>query len=117
MSHKLTKIVFFHPIPFLSVVTAISKCFVFLVPNFYTRTYCSSIMYGLYNIQDGNSCDTAGLSASVLTEQWSVVVWHGDILIRLKYSLAYSTINLWHQPNWLQCFQGAKVRNWTPIQL
>ena len=58
MSHKFTKIVFFHPIPFLSVATAISKCFVFLVTNFYARTYCS-IMYGLHNIQDGNSCDNS----------------------------------------------------------
>jgi len=50
-------------------------------------------MYGLYNIQDGNSCDTAGLNHWLsdweLTEQWSVPVWHGDILIRLKYSLAW----------------------------
>jgi hypothetical protein len=45
-------------------------------------------MYGLYNIQDGYRCDTAGLNHwltdSVLIEQWSVPVWHGDILIRLK---------------------------------
>jgi hypothetical protein len=29
----------------------------------------------------------------------------------------FSTISLWHKPHWLQCFQGAKVRNWTPIQI
>jgi hypothetical protein len=33
-----------------------------------------------------------------------------------RNSTGNSTINLWHQPNWLQCSQGAKVRNWTPIQ-
>jgi len=87
MSYKLTKIEF-SSIPHLSVATAISECFVFLVTNFYARTYYS-VMYGLYNIQDGNSCDTAGLSDWVLTEQWSVPVWHGDILIMLKYSLAW----------------------------
>jgi hypothetical protein len=27
------------------------------------------------------------------------------------------TINLWRQPHWLQCLQGAKVRNWTPNQI
>lgn len=65
MSYKLTKIEF-SSIPHLSVATAISKCFVFLVTNFYARTYCI-IMYGLYNIQDGYSCDTAGFNHGSVT--------------------------------------------------
>jgi hypothetical protein len=31
--------------------------------------------------------------------------------------LGDDTINLWRQPHWLKCLQGAKVRNWTPIQI
>jgi hypothetical protein len=34
-----------------------------------------------------------------------------------RNSMGNSTINLWHQPNWLQCFQGAKVRNWTQSKI
>jgi hypothetical protein len=51
MPYELTKIEY-SSIPHLSVATAISKCFVFLVTSLYARTYCS-IMYGLYNIQMG----------------------------------------------------------------
>jgi hypothetical protein len=29
----------------------------------------------------------------------------------------FDTINLWRQPHWLKCLQGAKVQNWTPIQI
>jgi hypothetical protein len=35
---------------------------------------------------------------------------------KLHEEVANSTISLGHKPHWLQCFQGAKVRNWAPIQ-
>jgi hypothetical protein len=28
----------------------------------------------------------------------------------------FDTINLWRQPHWSKCLQGAKVRKWTPIK-
>jgi hypothetical protein len=35
---------------------------------------------------------------------------------KLHEEVVNSTICLGHKPHWLQCFQGARVRNWTPIQ-
>jgi hypothetical protein len=35
---------------------------------------------------------------------------------KLHEEVVNSTISLGHKPHLLQCFQGAKVRNWTPIQ-
>jgi hypothetical protein len=35
---------------------------------------------------------------------------------KLHEEVVNSTISLGHKPHWLQCYQGAKVRNWTPIQ-
>jgi hypothetical protein len=66
---KLTKIKFIPSHTFL--LLRLSESALFLLWHFYARTYWSK-MYRLYNIQDRNSCDTAGLSDWVLIGQWSV---------------------------------------------
>jgi hypothetical protein len=45
-----------------------------------------------------------------------MVVMMTIIIILIIASLRNDTINLWRQSHWLKCLQGAKVRNWTPIQ-
>jgi hypothetical protein len=40
----------------------------------------------------------------------------GDWLCIPFVSFPFTFPIVWHKSNWLQCFQGAKVRNWTPIQ-